>query len=110
MTEHSIKELKRQMDDAKSRLNQARIDALAAEKRYHDARVAETGFVGKVMQSAKYSILVQDVEFLSGKPWRATGFRIKKDGTAGFAEGAIYLHNEHKVLPYSGTVAAEVSA
>lgn len=110
MTDHSIKELKRQMDDAKSRLNKAKLDALAAERKYHEARVAETGFVGKVMQAAKYSILVQDIEFFAGKPWRATGFRIKKDGTAGFAEGAIYLHSEHKVLPYSGPSHPGVSA
>lgn len=106
MTDHSIKELKRQMDDANSRLNQANLDALAARKRYHDACVRESGLFNKVVKSARGSLLVQDVEFFSGKPSSVTGFRINADGKAGFAERRIYLDGKHEVLPYEhGSVA-----
>lgn len=106
MTNHSLDELKRQMDDAKSRLNKALIDALAAEKRYHDARVKETGLLNKVMTSSKYAILVTDIEFFGSNPWRATGFRIKADGTAGFSSGYVYFNTPHDISPYAHEAAS----
>lgn len=106
MSEHSLKELKRQMDDANSRLNQARLEALAAGKRYHDAMVRESGLLNKVVKSVKGSLLVQDVQFVADKPWAVTGFRINADGKAGFAERRIYLDGKHEVHPYNHGSAA----
>lgn len=100
MTDHPIKELKRQMDDANSRLKQANLDAMAARKRYHDARVRNSGLLGKVVKSEKGALLVQDVQFSGDKPYSVTGFRINADGKAGFAERRIWLYQPHEVLPY----------
>lgn len=106
MTDHSIKELKRQMYAANSRLDQAELDAVAARKRYHDARVRNSGLLGKVVKSEKGALLVQDVQFSGDKPFAVTGFRINADGKAGFAERHIWLDQPHEVLPYEHGEAA----
>lgn len=86
MTDHSIAELHRQMLDAKSKLENANISFLAAQKRHHDAMCKETGFLGRKLRTRNGRLfLATDVEFLSSKAWRVTGLCINKDGKVGFA-------------------------
>ena len=93
MTEHSVEELKRQYDNAASKANQARLDELAARRRLHSALCRESGWMGKTVTSARkgFSLVVHDIDFICGKPWVLKGFKIKKDGTVGNAEGRVYV-------------------
>lgn len=92
MSEHSLKELKRQLDDKRSKFNSARIDVEYAEKRLHDAMCRESGFMGTEVVGRKGErVLVHDVQFLVGQPWVLKGFAFKKDGKLGFAERHVYV-------------------
>jgi hypothetical protein len=92
MTDHNLKELQRQVDNATSHLKQAKITAEFALKRLHDARCKASGFMGTVVKTRSgKDILVHDVEFLSGDPFRLRGFAFKADGNLGFAEMGVYV-------------------
>ena len=92
MSEHSLKELKRQLDDAKSKLHYAQQNAALATRRFHEARCRETGLMNQTVKTRKgANILVHDVEFLSGSPYAVKGFAFKKDGSVGFAERRVYV-------------------
>jgi hypothetical protein len=91
MGEHSIEELKRQRDNAKSKHQQSALDLAVAEKRLHDALCRESGLLGKiaVLHNGK-KIIIHDVKFIGKKASRVKGFALKKDGTVGYAELATY--------------------
>lgn len=86
MSDHSLKELKRQRDNAYSVKNKADIDFAAAEKRLHDAMARETGLINKVATTRRNKFLVQSIHFMGEKPFWIKGFKLKNDGTAGFQE------------------------
>lgn len=91
MSEHSLKELQRQLDVAVSKLNEATAAKAYAHKRLHDAQCRESGLIGTVIRSRNGDrVLVHDVEFLSGEPWALKGFAFKKDGTVGSSERRVY--------------------
>jgi len=92
MTEHSIEELQRQRNNAKSRYEEARINLAAAEKRLHDAMCSESGLIGKMVtdKRKKVSIVVHDIEFSRGKPWALKGFAVKSDGKVGLSERRVW--------------------
>lgn len=85
MTQHSLAELKRQLDAASSAVRTARAKELEARERYKNAVFASTGFDGCL---ASFSRRGQEIKFL---PVRMAGWAnsylegpmIKKDGTVG---------------------------
>lgn len=95
MTQHSIEELTRQRNDAKSRHTQTGLDLALAEKRLHDTMCRASGLMGATATNTKGDcILIHDVEFSRGMPWHVRGFAFKKDGKVGFSERTFYLNSD----------------
>lgn len=92
MSEHSIEELRRQMNDAKAKANSADLLLAAARKRLHDCMCRNSGLIGMVATENKgRKMLVSDIEFMSERPWRLRGFKIRKDGAIGTQEIIMYV-------------------
>ncbi|QCM05131.1 hypothetical protein CFBP6626_07535 [Agrobacterium tumefaciens] len=90
MSEHSIEELERQVQSARGKAEQWCKAYEEAKERLHEAKCAKTGMIGKTISHKDLSIVVHDIYFLSGEPWRYSGFALKKDGTVGRQERTIY--------------------
>jgi|GEM_PF-2764853 len=101
MSEHSIEELERQVEQARSKHRQAALEKMAAEKRLHDRRCLESGYMFKVVTGKRHKILVQDVQFSGrGTAFAVSGFKIKKDGTPGNRIGTVWLADLVAASPY----------
>lgn len=74
---HSIEELKRQMDDAKSRLNEAEVAFKATRLRYEEALLAD-----HIAQEAEKGIVVGA---------KVEAFKTKNDGE--YSKGVYFVHS-----------------
>lgn len=90
MTEHSIEELKQQVQRAAEKESQSRKEYMEARNRLHEARCKKSGVIGKTISHNGLSIVVHDIYFMGDDPYRYSGFALKKDGTLGRQERSIY--------------------
>lgn len=80
MTEHSIEELKRQLDAARGKKL---------------ARVKASGWLGETVERDGTKFVVFDAEFLSGgEPWRLACNQIKADGKLSLKTRYLYLSGD----------------
>lgn len=83
MTEHSLDELKRQVDAAFSKSQEANSALSAAKKRLLDAKLQETGLLGHIVSYTRGKeerrFVVEGFSRWSDR--RLSGPQIKKDGT-----------------------------
>jgi hypothetical protein len=115
MSEHSVEELERQVKAAEDRHRQASLDVHAARQRLQDARNAESGIIGHVLQfdrSQGYGrkartitrrILVDAVRPMSGGRYRAYGKIIVANGSVGVRRDDIEAHEATDLGPYQAT-------
>lgn len=88
--EHTVEELRRQLDMAVSKLNQAQLAKTAAERRLYQRMCRDSGLMGKKATKDGVSIIVHGMEFHSGKPTMVKGFKINKGGKVGSSERVFY--------------------
>lgn len=95
MTKHSIVELDRQVQQARSALAAAQKRVKESERRLHIALVEDTGWKGKVAYSGDREILVNDVEFIGFRPHSVVGNVLKKDRTVGLSFGRMLVSSAY---------------
>ena len=91
MDEHSIEELKRQRDSARSKAQDAAKAYEAAKTRLEAALAEESGWLGEVVTVNGGRYVVRDVECVSDRPWKLLASPFKKDGKPSNAVHALYL-------------------
>lgn len=97
MSEHSVEELERQYQSAKSRFGSARDDMRAAHERLQQAKLMATGFAGRLVRgrrwgsSPEYTFLAEKITGYNNE--RITGRIVKKDGTLGARVAELEIKN-----------------
>lgn len=91
MDNHSIEELKRQRDSARSKAQDAAKAYEAAKARLEAALAEESGWLGQVVEVNASRYLVREVQSLSDSPWKLLASPFKKDGKPSNAVHALYL-------------------
>ena len=92
MSEHSIEELMRQRDRAKSKLDQADAEFRAANKRLRQEISEQTGLLGTRMVSRKgKTFIVSSFGFLGDRPFVINGLLVKSNGEVGVAKVVEYF-------------------
>ncbi len=101
MSEHSVEELIRQRDRAKSVAKDAQKSLEAAEARLYEKLYADCGYAGKVAitKNAPNGYLIVGAHFWQdGSIWSFFARKIKKDGSA--SEGAPNRIYRNEVLEF----------
>lgn len=92
MSELSIEELRRQVNEANAKAKSANLLLSAAKKRLHDGLCRKAGLIGKIATETRgRTMRVHDIEFIRENPWRLRGFKIRKDGAIGSQEIVMYV-------------------
>jgi len=94
MSEHSIDELKRQLQQAEGRLKAAQHAYADANRRLQKALADETGWIGKKATRGGRSIVVQDIQFVGDRPFKVTGFKLNRDGRPGRVEVSFIIDGD----------------
>lgn len=94
MSEHSIEELKRQLDSARSKALAATQVYEAAQARLNTALAAESGWLGQVVEANGRRYVVREVVCISNRPWKLLASPFKKNGDPSSAVNSLYLSSK----------------
>lgn len=96
-----IESLKRAVEIARGDLAMAQSNLDQCEAMLDQERCKQSGFMGKIVSNARFSIVVSKVAFNSaGSPIAVWGKRIQRNGSAGLETAQVWLCTNYTVSEY----------
>lgn len=95
MTQHSVKEMKRQYELAAQKKQEADKRFTQAEQELTAALLRQSGYLNKIVitKAHPHGVLVNDATIVDGRITRYRGRAVNVDGTVGQRIRVIYMHD-----------------